>query len=758
MLAHIAKDGREQSLCQHLEGVGQRAGERGRLLGAEALITLAGRLHDLGKGPKFQDYLRRASRGERVIRGSVDHSTAGAQWLHQLVPANKWEEAAAELASLLILHHHGLADSLSLRGEDQLARRLEKEVEWTEPPPLDGLLARAGRELETLMGRIGALAKAMGGPDGRTAHFLMGFLHRMLLSMLVDADWSNTAAFEGGPAPEPEADFEAFARRVEARLQSFRGEGPLDRVRRELSDACFAFAQRSEGGIYALGLPTGSGKTDTSLRAAVELARRLGKKRILYAAPYISILEQNAEVYRKVLGEAAVLEHHSNLVLGEDDGARRLMESWSAPVIATTMVRLLNVLFGDGLQDVRRLHRLADSVIILDEVQSLPVRAVNLVNTALNFLARVCGASVILCSATQPRLGDTARPILYGAPRDMAKWDGEPFRRCQLTDRRKAGGYDSGELAALMAERMEGADSLLAVVNTKGAALKLYEALAGRPRDFEVFYLTTNLCPAHRLRVLDEVKEKLGRRRLAVVSTQLIEAGVDISFAGVIRSLAGLDSLVQAAGRCNRNGDGPLGEVSLVNFREENLAALPEIRAGRQAAVDTLDQDLKGRALDDPGVLEAFYRRYFYARRGEMDYPVELELPTTLYELLSYNGPGRSAYRAQTGRDFDRLMGQAFGAAKAFRVIESDTVGVIVPYGEGRRLTERLRHGSPAGAKGLLREAQRYTVNLYRGADFQRLIERNALEPLLEGRVYALREGFYDDRLGVTARLSEMIF
>jgi CRISPR-associated endonuclease/helicase Cas3 len=383
-------------------------------------------VHDCGK---FKDEFARYLQDPNGIRGSVNHTFAGCRLLLERYHGQTEEpfrKLSAELLALAVGSHHGLFDCV---GEDKQSgfshRMTKKEIGYEESvrnflsecaskAELDDLFRRATEELTAVFERIA-------GEDGQEVFFRTGLLARLLLSALIEADRRDTAEFMGNlpPKSEPE-DLHAFwtpyLNRVEEKLDHFPADTPICLARREISDRCRAFAE-NPGGIYQLNIPTGGGKTLTSLRYALAHAAKWGKKRLIFTSPLLSILEQNAAVLRSFLDDdSIILEHHSNVIRTEESGEldhRELaVESWDAPVIITTLVQLLNTLFDGKTTAIRRFQGLCRSVIVIDEVQTVPAHMLSLFNLAVDFLVKVCGATVVLCSATQPCLERTEHPLL----------------------------------------------------------------------------------------------------------------------------------------------------------------------------------------------------------------------------------------------------------------------------------------------------------------------------------------------------------
>lgn len=408
---------------------------------------------------------------------------------------------------------------------------------------------------------------------------------------MLDADRYDSYLFENNEKVTNMTDDNFFAKlsdELENHIRKLDKSGSVNKERQKISDACLSFA-KNDNGIYQLHVPTGGGKTLSSLRYAVNCAKMNGKDRIFYIAPYKSILEQNADVVRGISKycKEEILEHHSDIV-SSDDRYKLLTERWSSKIVLTTMVQFLDTLFAGKSSAARRFHSLANSVIIIDEVQSIPVNCIYMFNTAMNFLASVMNCSVVLCTATQPRLHLTKKYLLMLSNKRMIEDTTEifkRFKRTQIRDLTIEGVFSSERLAEFIAEKHKDNKRILAILNTKKAALKAFLCLKENYPSFNVCYLSTGLCPAHRRKVLEKIRYE---KEVICISTQLIEAGVDISFSIVIRSLAGLDSIAQAAGRCNRNKELENGDVYIIRFKEENIDKLVDIREGQKAALNVL--------------------------------------------------------------------------------------------------------------------------------------------------------------------------
>lgn len=777
-IAHYrGKDGARQSLEAHLRGVGELARSHAEKIGLHTQGELLGILHDLGKySAAFQTYIKSAvgllnqDEDEGFVdaaglKGKIDHSTSGAQWIWQeLATQGDLARIVGQIMALCIASHHsGLIDCLTLSvgkpAEDVFTKRMNKLGEKTH---LSEVLGKADKELlatarglmmhpETTQGFQVWIAKILGNTPGETPlqktqspvyQQQLGLLVRSLFSCLIDADRIDTADFEhpGQARRRLRCNYESWdvlIARLETHLSAFKPCYPIDALRQDISRHCLEGAVR-EKGIYTLTVPTGGGKTLASLRFALHHAREHGMDRIVYVIPFTSIIDQNAQVVRQILepegvkAGSVVLEHHSNLTPEEQSWRGKILsENWDAPVVYTTSVQLLETLFGAGTRGARRMHQLANAALIFDEIQSLPVNCVHLFNNAMNYLADFCGSTIVLCTATQPLLDQVdAHKGAIRVPQGNelmpdVKQLFDELKRVEVVNRRKPGGWSQDEIAALAFEQIEASGSCLVIVNTKKAAQAIYR-LCKEGSTAKAFHLSTNMCPMHRKAILSEVRTRLDHVLSAptlCISTQLIEAGVDVDFGSVIRFTAGLDSIAQAAGRCNRNGHTKQGLVHVLNPRteDENLGKLPDIQVGREKAervLDDFDADpVKfGNNCIGPQAMAWYYKNYFFDRASEMGYPVSIGHDDTLLNMLSSNTLALEDYKRTKRQAPTIYLRQAFmTAAKAFKAIDAPTRGVIVPYGnEGKQLINDLCSAYlPDKEFELLRRAQQFSVNVF---------------------------------------------
>ena len=775
-LAHIRMGDKEkavQTLAEHCANTARYAGACLVGAGLEQTGTLLGLVHDCGKFKKeFQEYLT----DPNGVRGSVNHTFAGTRLLLERYHASDegMAKLTAELLAFAVGSHHGLFDCVDENGNSGFAHRIKKEgIGYRESiqnffndcltaEELDDLFDGATAELSQVYQRL-----AEGQSDPSEYSFQLGLLARLLLSALIEGDRRDTAEFmmdcRAEAMPEDLSELWGIClARMEEKLTALPADNDICRARGKISDQCRAFADR-EGGIYRLNVPTGGGKTLSALRYALAHARKWGKRRIIFTSPLLSILEQNAAVIRAYLGDdSIILEHHSNVLRPEEgpelDHRELAVESWQAPVIITTLVQLLNTLFEGRTTSIRRFQSLCGSVIVIDEVQTVPPRMLSLFNLAMDFLAKACGATVLLCSATQPYSEEAAHPLRSDigdvVPYDARLW--APFRRTVITD---AGGKTMEEIAQFAAEALEQVQSLLVVCNRKDEA----EYLFGRLRDFADVscHLSASMCTAHRRKTLEKLNHALeSGQRCLCVATQVIEAGVDISFERVIRMAAGMDSVIQAAGRCNRHGESPVPvPVYVVSCQGENLGRLREIREAKQATQALLDAYRRtperfGNDLSSEQAIQTYYQKlYQRMKEGYQDYPIE-KPNTTLFALLSDN---LLFYDEQAPWAGEYLLNQSFRlAGSRFTVFDSGTRDLIVPYEEGAELIAELtdrKYPDPAFLASWERRARPYTVSIY---EWQWKALGNAVTE--HAGVAILADGFYDAESGLRVRPPENKF
>ena len=675
-------------LVDHLAEVGRLAAGHAEFFGATEWGQAAGLLHDLGKSSaEFQRLLH----GEPL---KVDHSSAGAREI-----CKRWGQKAGRLLAYGIAGHHaGLADSGELDG------RLHKPVPVFEP------------NLVTLPNRPNRMPVAV--HDG----FGVSFLARMLFSCLVDADRTATAKFYGQDDSISWPAVSDLQAKLDQHLLKF-GK-PVTLVQRTRADVladCRAAAARRPG-FFSLTVPTGGGKTLSSLAFALAHAERYGLRRVIYAIPFTSIIEQNAKVFRDALGDNAVLEHHSNYHHPGDDGRREFddreklrlaAERWDATLIVTTNVQLFESLFSSEATRCRKLHSLARSVIILDEAQTLPPKFLVPCLAALKELVSNYGATVVLCTATQPALnksdwfpGGLDVPVTEIVRDATALY--ASMRRTKVV---QLGRRTLDEVAAEVGVH----EQALCIVNTRKGAREFFRRL---PPDGSARHLSALMYPEHRSRCLDDIRLRLkAGERCLVVSTQLIEAGVDIDFPVVYRARTGIDSIAQAAGRCNREGMKPYGDVFIFTPDWETPRDL------WQRQIETARLVLE--RFPDPLVPDAI-RNYFEQFYADCD----LDGAAILKECLAT--PDALDFRT---------------ASERFRLIDNRMEDIIIPReADAKEWVNRLRFVESPG--GILRLLQRHTVQVY-PEECSRLRNAGAIEVVNERFFVLCNLDIYDEMLGL---------
>ncbi|MBW2741776.1 MAG: CRISPR-associated helicase Cas3', partial [Deltaproteobacteria bacterium] len=674
------------------------------------------------------------------------------------------------LAVCLASHHGGLIDCLKPGGENGFSNRINKDqgkthlqecLENADDAVLNKLNDLAtDKFLRKFWNKLVLLVVPEKNESETIKQFRLGFFLRFLFSCVIDADRIDSADFENPGnvrfRSKLPVDWQIAIDRLEAKLASFPVRNEIDTARREISDQCKKKAESSQG-IYTLTVPTGGGKTFASMRYALHHAKKHKLDHIIYIIPYTSIIEQNAGEIRKVLERLGdkfpwVLEHHSNLEPETQTWHSKLVtENWDAPIIFTTMVQFLEVLFGGGTRGARRMHNIANSVLIFDEIQSLPVNCVHLFCNAIQFFVDYAKSTTLLCTATQPLLDD----LKFGKDKgqltlsddhelvdDMTKVF-KQFKRVEIKNLVRQNGWTEQELSELMITQFKEKGNCLVIVNTKKWARKIYDLCFNSVDQDSLFHLSTSLCPAHRKKIFNTVRQRLDDKLpVLCISTQLIEAGVDVDFNSVIRFLAGLDSIAQAAGRCNRNGNLNMAQVYVVNPQDEPIDMLPDIKEGREKAL-RIFSERKETELLDPEVMSLYFSYYFYERANIMAYSLteqQAGRKDTLLSLLSNNG-------RNIGMEKNAIkLQQSFKTAgKAFQAIDSPTQAVIVPYDDkGKEIIAGLcADFEPAKAFQLLKEAQKYSVNVFPNV-WRQLQEVDAVRPVQKGEgIYYLDERYY---------------
>jgi len=661
-----------QLLEDHLQGVAGLAEEFAAVFGAGDWGKIAGKNHDLGKGTlPWQAYLRYANNiiDEFInfYSGHPNHAAVGAQWLF------KHSDQAGKLLAYCIAGHHAGLTNISL-----LDSKLKEEFPDIAIPLVSPEFPKSFPVANPEMERLG---------------FQLQFFVRMLFSCLVDGDFLDTERWldkekANWRSRYPSID-ELHGRfwqqfnmlRINAKKVKDKNRRNVDQQRELVLTDCLHAAEQ-EPGLFSLTVPTGGGKTLASLAFALDHALKNGKNRIIYVVPFTSIIEQNATVFRDMLGDDAVLEHHCNFIPDETDWKTRLaIENWDAPVIVTTNVQFFNSFYANKSSKCRKLHNVANSVIIFDEVQAIPVEKLQPCLEVIRELSLNYGVTSVLCTATQPAINysdrfTTGLKNVREIIRDVPKL----FQQLKRTEEFFIGDLNEVEVATKLLEN----DQVLCIVNSRKQALDVFAVMPECP---ENIHLSALMTPRHRTKKLKEIRERLDSGKpCRVVSTQLIEAGVDVDFPCVYRAVAGIDSIAQAAGRCNRNGKSkvPL-RVNIFNFPDG--IGCSYFRHAAQSA-ERLFVPFAGR-LTDPQCVQEYFNNYYWINNQRMD----------------ADGIVISCQASQTG-DIQ------FKDLAKFKMIESATVPIIIALEEeAKKLVDALNFAEHKG--GILRKLQQYTVQVY---------------------------------------------
>lgn len=699
-----------QLLKDHLENVANIASGFSREFNAEQFGYASGLLHDIGKySPEFQRRLDGTN-----IR--VDHSTAGAQEARKLYGIFQ-----SRILEYIITGHHGGLLNYGTK-ECGLDERLSR-------PFLPDYSAYKGEILAPDLNKVRPSLTPINNKMG----FSISFYTRMLFSCLVDADFLDTERFLSPDKSSFRGQYESFEdlftkfdNYMKTKLSTAE-ENPINKYRREIYEQCIDKAELPPQ-MFSLTVPTGGGKTLSSMAFALNHLKKHNLNRILYVIPYTSIIEQNADVFRKIFGNQNVLEHHSNYDPKSEksentDVAQEKLklssENWDIPITVTTNVQFFESLFSNRVSRCRKLHNLAKSVIILDEAQMLPTGFLKPCLAALSELVVNYESTVVICTATQPNLNglldESVKPVeIIRSPQELY----EAFRRVHVTD---LGDMGDSDLSA----RLNAHKQVLCIVNTRKHAQKLYEQLSGSE---SCYHLSARMCPVHRRMKLQKIKDLLKEgTECRVVSTQLIEAGVDIDFPAVYRVMSGIDSVCQASGRCNREGKLASGEVYV--FRSSEDYGKATHWQSRTAEIGSMIFD----EWDDPLSLPAV-DRYFE-------------------KLYSYEGDGLDKKKILHSFE-ERLRDIAFpfeDVADEFNLIENDTRDIIIPYDDKARSI--IKQIQQAGFPGkYVRNLQGYTVNIY-AEEFKALERNNAISSIAD-RFFVLEtvEDYYSEDTGLLNR------
>lgn len=711
LVAHTSEDGRTQPLSEHLQNVGNLAGCFALQFRCEAWAKHVGFVHDIGKfAPAFQRYLLNGG-------PKTEHAAAAAIALYQ---AN-----THLLAYCAAGHHAGMpdgGDSADMPDAPTLRAKLQRQNKYGWDIP--GYLNEAGLSPSTVLSSPPIVTLEGHG-------FSLSFLTRMLFSCLVDADYLDTEAFmNNAPIRRNKLPLTPLLTLLDRHLDSFgTPKNELNRKRAEILARCMEAALLRRG-LYSLTVPTGGGKTLSSMAFALRHAAEHGLRRIIYVIPYTNIIEQTAGVFRKIFGDEAVLEHHSNA--GYDDAEdtrntdrlykRHASENWDISVVVTTSVQFFESLFSNRPSKCRKLHNIANSVVIFDEAQMLPMPYLLPCVRAISELVKNYRCTAVLCSATQPALGAYFPSGI--SPVEICP-DFEElhtlFRRTRFVVEAEAFSAEA------LAERLNREHQTLCIVNTRMQAQAVFALLQGEG----CYHLSTLMYPLHRKRTLEIIRQRLkGGLPCKVISTSLIEAGVDLDFPSLYRERAGLDSMIQAAGRCNREDTRSAEEspVYLFRFAQDQSPRIPASLALPFQVADKLMQECED--IGSPSTIRAYFE-----------------------QLYRYKGPSLDTENI-VGRLEDGVKScpPSFpfaSVAENFRLIEQNTRQILVVLDDEPAAIEiatQLRQG--LRSQKLLRDTGQFSVNVYENA-YAALLGAGVLD-VLDAELAVLRDvSLYNRQIGL---------
>lgn len=723
-IAHKRDDGSEQLLLEHLMGTAKKASFFAKHFGKSETAFICGLLHDIGKySDEFQDRIKNDGK-------LCDHSSAGAKVLKSISPA-----MGNLLGYVITGHHAGLLNGGgwgAVSGDGSLQGRLKKEV-----PDFSAYRNEITADMFPPMISIARQLADSKPLDERDQGFSFSFLVRMIFSCLVDADFIDTEEFmnEGRVPRGLICDFVGLQDKIIRKTSEFDTIRDINKKRREILEQCLGKAEGGKG-VYKLSVPTGSGKTISSMAFALKHIRHNPSlRRIIYVIPFMSIIEQNAKVFSDILGERYVLEHHSNYDFDQNDeqnyNIKKLSaENWDIPIVVTTNVQFFESIYGNRSSKLRKLHNMANSVIILDEVQMLPVEYLIPCAKALEELVNNYNCSVVLCSATQPEVERFMSEKIK--VKEICSNIAEMYEFFNKTKVKFIGNKTADELVS----RLQGLDQCLLIVNTKNQARKIYEKLEKAYGQEGIFHLSTYMCPAHRFEKIEEIRKRLDdKAKCIVVSTSLIEAGVDIDFPVVYRAMCGLDSIIQAAGRCNRERRNDLAYVYVFDFTDAEYEISKSTPFGNYLSQRQSITEIVSSKYEDVTRPEAI-KEYF----------------DILFNNASVSELDKKHIVKRLNEGFDKTSPMDFNfdfedIARDFKMIEDNDYSVIVKYNDdAKSKINELVYGYYTRDK--LRSVQKYTVNLS-VHEYNKLRDIKAINGLGEKVGFLVSKEDYSDEIGI---------
>jgi len=705
-------------------GTAKKASFFAKHFGKSETAFICGLLHDIGKySDEFQDRIKNDGK-------LCDHSSAGAKVLKSISPA-----MGNLLGYVITGHHAGLLNGGgwgAVSGDGSLQGRLKKEV-----PDFSAYRNEITADMFPPMISIARQLADSKPLDERDQGFSFSFLVRMIFSCLVDADFIDTEEFmnEGRVPRGLICDFVGLQDKIIRKTSEFDTIRDINKKRREILEQCLGKAEGGKG-VYKLSVPTGSGKTISSMAFALKHIRHNPSlRRIIYVIPFMSIIEQNAKVFSDILGERYVLEHHSNYDFDQNDeqnyNIKKLSaENWDIPIVVTTNVQFFESIYGNRSSKLRKLHNMANSVIILDEVQMLPVEYLIPCAKALEELVNNYNCSVVLCSATQPEVERFMSEKIK--VKEICSNIAEMYEFFNKTKVKFIGNKTADELVS----RLQGLDQCLLIVNTKKQARKIYEKLEKAYGQEGIFHLSTYMCPAHRFEKIEEIRKRLDdKAKCIVVSTSLIEAGVDIDFPVVYRAMCGLDSIIQAAGRCNRERRNDLAYVYVFDFTDAEYEISKSTPFGNYLSQRQSITEIVSSKYEDVTRPEAI-KEYF----------------DILFNNASVSELDKKHIVKRLNEGFDKTSPMDFNfdfedIARDFKMIEDNDYSVIVKYNDdAKSKINELVYGYYTRDK--LRSVQKYTVNLS-VHEYNKLRDIKAINGLGEKVGFLVSKEDYSDEIGI---------
>lgn len=693
-------DNEVQLLLEHLKNVSELSEKFAECLNLSEYAEIIGMLHDIGKySNRFQE---RINGNDRI---KVDHSTCGAQEAFKM---------KLLMAAFCIAGHHG--------GIPDIGHRGDIDTDST-------LTGRLNRNTENYSAWVNEVESSKFKPISEpftNDRIPYTFILRFLFSCLVDADYLDTENFMSNGAVSRDSGDELpfLLSLLNNHIEKWQNpSGILNILRTNMLNECIEVGRKSSDKLFTLTVPTGGGKTISSMAFALNYAVKRRKKRIIYVIPYTSIIEQNAEVFRKIFGIKNVLENHSNVDLNNYDDETKVQmmlaaENWDSPIVVTTAVQFFESMFSNKPSKCRKIHNIADSVVIFDEAQMLPLDYLLPCATAIRQLADNYNSAVVLCTATQPNfqsilnLTDKKNESQLTEICNSAENLTDDFRRVNF---KYEGKLQDDEIAL----ELKQCKQVLCIVNKKAHAQKIYSMLG---ESDENFHLSTYMYPAHRQKVLKKIRQRLDENKpCRVVSTSLIEAGVDIDFPTVYRAISGIDSILQAGGRCNRENKRNSSECIVHIFNTD------EVLSYQQTNTDAAMEVIKkyGDKIYLPDAIKMYFDNLYYYR--------DIDKTHKVFDK-------KGIINGLTNLEFESV-------AQKFKLIENDTKSLYICTEENKKEIDDLRHGNYS--KELFRNLQKYVVNLYE-RDFNKIDEACGIE-YIDNSFYVLSDNkYYSDKTGIT--------